>query len=475
MPSKSTNYFNYNNRIPLFIDESDACSYLEELRTEVFAQENIRSLVKTVLVDVPRDILYAKNSFPLVAEQYNWPSIRQTLEHIISSCNGVPKSPIYKLLVQAWSLIPGYLKLHSAFYERTITENKYSALIFMHEILVNNILPVDASSILLSSELPDDLFLSLDTGIVTRIQTKTSSYSHMMSQSPVKLRAAVKAIHSNLWDNIDIDGIIAAIMDNTGNRYYNISTDKWVNISTVKRMVNVNHNFKTVASKDDKDLFDYIISLLENNHLSFPIINQVSPTVHSRLPTHPIPRNTFIISSDDDELFYLERDDNSDSDSFEAPIPPKKTKSFPQTRAPLVRSDTDPIKETKKTKRKNIPSKVRQMTWRKYIGNSMDGKCWSCDEHISFEKWHAGHVNPHSKGGPDIVDNLRPVCAACNLSMSSKHMADYIRDYGMKGRGAVEFNIIPSKKFKSAPFKVELEIPETDMCDILGKMAHLSV
>lgn len=447
MTTRSTDYINYYNRLPAFIDEADAFSYLQELRTEAFSQDNIRFLVKTVLADIPRDILYAKKSFPLVCEQYNWLSIRETLEHIILSCNEVPKFPIYKLLVQAWRLIPEYLNVYNTFYERNITESKYPPLIFMHEILVNNVLPVDASSILLSAQLPSGLFLSLDTGIVTRIQMKTFSFAHIMSRSHVKLRAAIKAIQTNLWDNIDIDGIIADIMNNNGNRYYNISTDKWVNNSTVKRMVNVNNKFKTVASKDDTELFHHIISLLKNNQVS----------------------STQSISSDE-ELFYLDSDDNCHSDIDETPIVPKKTTQLPHKRSPLVRLDAEPIKETTKPKRKNIPSKVRQMTWRKYIGNSMDGKCWSCDDHISFEKWHAGHVKPHSKGGPDIVDNLRPVCAACNLSMSSNHMADYIRHYGMKGKGAVEFNIIPHKKLASSSFKVESEV-----CNIVGKMARLSL
>jgi len=38
-------------------------------------------------------------------------------------------------------------------------------------------------------------------------------------------------------------------------------------------------------------------------------------------------------------------------------------------------------------------------------------KCWMCGG--SFE--HIEHVKPLSKGGPHILANLRPACAACNL------------------------------------------------------------
>ena len=33
--------------------------------------------------------------------------------------------------------------------------------------------------------------------------------------------------------------------------------------------------------------------------------------------------------------------------------------------------------------------------------------------------FHVGHDKPESKGGTLSVDNLKPICARCNLSMSN--------------------------------------------------------
>jgi len=33
--------------------------------------------------------------------------------------------------------------------------------------------------------------------------------------------------------------------------------------------------------------------------------------------------------------------------------------------------------------------------------------------------FHVGHDKPESKGGKLNVDNLKPICARCNLSMSN--------------------------------------------------------
>lgn len=45
------------------------------------------------------------------------------------------------------------------------------------------------------------------------------------------------------------------------------------------------------------------------------------------------------------------------------------------------------------------------------------GKCWICGE-ADYE--HMDHVKPISKGGAHMLSNLRPACAACNLSKFNK-------------------------------------------------------
>lgn len=44
------------------------------------------------------------------------------------------------------------------------------------------------------------------------------------------------------------------------------------------------------------------------------------------------------------------------------------------------------------------------------------GRCWMCSG--AYE--HLDHVKPISRGGPNMLSNLRPACSACNLSKRAK-------------------------------------------------------
>jgi 5-methylcytosine-specific restriction endonuclease McrA len=82
-------------------------------------------------------------------------------------------------------------------------------------------------------------------------------------------------------------------------------------------------------------------------------------------------------------------------------------------------------------RKKTIPSSLKTAIWKKYIGADKGVyPCWCCeDAEMDKREFHAGHVIPESKGGPSSIENLRPVCASCNLSMGDRHMMDFIRDY----------------------------------------------
>lgn len=70
---------------------------------------------------------------------------------------------------------------------------------------------------------------------------------------------------------------------------------------------------------------------------------------------------------------------------------------------------------------------IRQLVWNKYIGERNGlGTCWCCrNKTISAFEFEAGHVVPRAKGGPDTVENLRPICSLCNKSMGTENMLDY--------------------------------------------------
>lgn len=73
--------------------------------------------------------------------------------------------------------------------------------------------------------------------------------------------------------------------------------------------------------------------------------------------------------------------------------------------------------------KKKIPKKVKQELWKRHYGEVWWGKCtvsWCTTIFpVLSSEWHAGHNIPESKGGTTAINNLRPICASCNLGMGS--------------------------------------------------------
>lgn len=74
-------------------------------------------------------------------------------------------------------------------------------------------------------------------------------------------------------------------------------------------------------------------------------------------------------------------------------------------------------------KKQRIPASLRQMVWIKYNEESFRSKCqvaW-CNNIITPFTFEVGHNKPESKGGSTTIDNLMPICAACNRSMGNHY------------------------------------------------------
>ena len=83
------------------------------------------------------------------------------------------------------------------------------------------------------------------------------------------------------------------------------------------------------------------------------------------------------------------------------------------------------VKELSKTpKKKPIPATLKRLVWDKYIGESIGkAKCLCCDlTDITQMSFHCGHVLAEVNGGTITIDNLRPICQNCNLSMRKTDM-----------------------------------------------------
>lgn len=80
-------------------------------------------------------------------------------------------------------------------------------------------------------------------------------------------------------------------------------------------------------------------------------------------------------------------------------------------------------KRNKNYKKATIPKAIREQTWIKTFGETFGHKCYIswCTNEINVFDFHVGHDKPESKGGTLSVDNLKPICARCNLSMSNNY------------------------------------------------------
>ena len=81
--------------------------------------------------------------------------------------------------------------------------------------------------------------------------------------------------------------------------------------------------------------------------------------------------------------------------------------------------------------KKNIPKTLKKMVWDKYIGPDIGKtKCMCCKhQEIRQIEFHCGHIIAEVNGGNTSIDNLRPICAQCNLSMGKMNMDIFMKKY----------------------------------------------
>lgn len=89
-------------------------------------------------------------------------------------------------------------------------------------------------------------------------------------------------------------------------------------------------------------------------------------------------------------------------------------------------------KEAKK-KKQSIPKNVRVIVWNHYIGEDIiKHKCLCCKKvTISNTNFEVGHVLSEKNGGTHEINNLRPICFACNHSMGAENMIDFVVKFGL--------------------------------------------
>jgi len=97
----------------------------------------------------------------------------------------------------------------------------------------------------------------------------------------------------------------------------------------------------------------------------------------------------------------------------------------------IVKKNNEPDIVKKKKKKARIPQTLRFMVWEKYIGKHNESKCLCCkNSTISITNFDCGHIVSDKDGGKIHIDNLKPICRTCNLSMGSTNMNEFCEKYG---------------------------------------------
>lgn len=85
-----------------------------------------------------------------------------------------------------------------------------------------------------------------------------------------------------------------------------------------------------------------------------------------------------------------------------------------------------------KDKRPRISKALRNDVWIKYFGRSIaEAKCPAkCGSWIHISNFECGHIIAHSRGGKTSINNLIPICSACNRNMQSENYFDWVKNMG---------------------------------------------
>lgn len=77
-------------------------------------------------------------------------------------------------------------------------------------------------------------------------------------------------------------------------------------------------------------------------------------------------------------------------------------------------------------RKKIVPKVLKDLVWDMNIGRERGlGECYVCSQELDSKKFHCGHIISEKNGGKIELNNLRPVCATCNLSIGTRNMDEF--------------------------------------------------
>ena len=57
--------------------------------------------------------------------------------------------------------------------------------------------------------------------------------------------------------------------------------------------------------------------------------------------------------------------------------------------------------------------------------DSLNGRCYVCQQILEYDNFECGHVNSVNNGGETVLNNLEPICRKCNNDMGIVNLEDY--------------------------------------------------
>jgi 5-methylcytosine-specific restriction endonuclease McrA len=126
---------------------------------------------------------------------------------------------------------------------------------------------------------------------------------------------------------------------------------------------------------------------------------------------------------------------SKDPKDLKEPKVPKKVFISKDLEDPLppIPSNKKVQSSEKPKKKESIPAAIKTLVWNKWVGEKeAEAGCYACRvTTISMRHFIAGHIVSEKHGGKCTIDNLRPICQPCNLSMGTMNMNEYIEKFGL--------------------------------------------
>ena len=92
-----------------------------------------------------------------------------------------------------------------------------------------------------------------------------------------------------------------------------------------------------------------------------------------------------------------------------------------------VQPPAPPPARVSRRRKQRIPKTLKRAVWDTYVGVDKGTAPCLCCERTSIRQleFHCGHVISEARGGTTTVENMRPICAQCNLSMGTQNLFDF--------------------------------------------------